>query len=153
LAILFIPLVVAPLVGWLFVPLYHRLRLTSAYEYLELRFDRRLRLCGSLLMGLYVLAWMGTMLYAVGLIVQAAFQLGEAERIVTMIVLGGSTTAYTTLGGYKAAVWTNVLKSAFLATVVLAILILALARIDGGWHSIWRLGRQHDKFAMFDLRF
>src|SRR5262249_58587288 len=86
LAIVFIPLVVAPLVGWLFVPLYHRLRLTSAYEYLELRFDRRLRLCGSLLMGLYLLAWMGTMLYAVGLIVQAAFLLGDAERIVTMMV-------------------------------------------------------------------
>src|SRR5213080_1596524 len=99
LAILFIPLVVAPVAGWLFVPLYHRLRLTSAYEYLERRFDRRLRLSGSLLMGLYVLAWMGTMLYAVGLIVQAAFRLGEAERILTMIVLGGATTVYTTLGG------------------------------------------------------
>jgi SSS family transporter len=137
----------------LFVPLYHRLRLTSAYEYLELRFDRRLRLWGSLLMGLYTLAWMGTMLYAVGLIVQAAFQLGEAERIVTMIVLGGATTAYTTLGGYKAAVWTNVLKSAFLACVVIAILLLAVARIDGGWAGVWRLGLEHDKFAMFDLRF
>src|SRR5437588_7353684 len=108
LAILFIPLVAAPVAGWLFVPLYHRLRLTSAYEYLELRFDRRLRRCGSLLMGLYTLAWMGSMLYAVGLIVQAAFALGEAQRIATMIVLGGATTAYTTLGGYKAAVWTNV---------------------------------------------
>src|SRR5438874_839941 len=53
LAILLIPLVVTPLVGWLFIPLYYRLRLTSAYEYLELRFDRRLRLWGSLLMGLY----------------------------------------------------------------------------------------------------
>src|SRR5947208_1601203 len=44
LAILFIPLFVVPVVAWLFVPLYHRLRLTSAYEYLERRFDRRLRL-------------------------------------------------------------------------------------------------------------
>src|SRR6516165_5129037 len=49
LAILFIPLFAAPLAGWLFVPIYHRLHLTSAYEYLELRFDRRLRLAGSLL--------------------------------------------------------------------------------------------------------
>lgn len=153
LAILFIPLVVAPLVGWLFVPLYHRLKLTSAYEYLELRFDRRLRRCGSFLMGVYLLAWMGSMLYAVGLIVQVALGLGETERIGTMILLGGATTAYTTLGGYKAAVWTNVLKSAFLAAVVVAILCLAVARIDGGWASVFRLGIEQDKFAMFDVRF
>lgn len=153
LAILFIPLVVAPLVGWLFVPLYHRLHLTSAYEYLEWRFDRRLRRCGSLLMALYLLAWMGSMLYAVGLIVQVALGLDETARVVTMILLGGGTTAYTTLGGYKAAVWTNVLKSAFLAGVVVAILFLAVARVDGGWASVYRLGLEHDKFAMFDVRF
>jgi SSS family transporter len=153
LAVLFIPLVAAPVAGWWFVPLYHRLRLTSAYEYLERRFDRRLRLCGSLLMGLYVLAWVGTMLYAVGLIVQAAFQLGETERIVTMVVLGGATTAYTTLGGYKAAVWTNVLKSGLLAMVVVAILVLAVARVDGGLAGVWRTGLAHDRFAMFDMRF
>src|ERR1043165_8703420 len=100
LAILFIPLVVAPLVGWLFVPLYHRLQLTSAYEYLELRFDHRLRRCGSCLMALYLLAWMGSMLYAVGLIVQVALELSEAARIGTMIFLGGGATAYTTVGGY-----------------------------------------------------
>jgi len=56
LAILFIPLFAAPIVGWLFVPIYHRLRLTSAYEYLEQRFDPRLRRAGSLLYGLYVLS-------------------------------------------------------------------------------------------------
>jgi SSS family solute:Na+ symporter len=93
------------------------------------------------------------MLYAVGLIVQAALGLGEVERIVTMILLGGATTAYTTLGGYKAAVWTNVLKSAFLAAVIVAVLILAIARVDGGLATIWRLGMEHDKFAMFDVRF
>ena len=113
LAVLFIPLFVVPVTGWLYVPLYHRLRLTSAYEYLERRFDRRMRRCGSLLFGLYTLGWMGSMLYATGLIVQAALGVGEVERIVTMIVLGSLTAAYTTLGGYKATIWTNDLSIAY----------------------------------------
>jgi Na+/proline symporter len=70
-----------------------------------------------------------------------------------MVVLGAVTAAYTTAGGYKAAVWTNVLKSAVLAGVVLAVLLLAVGRVEGGWASVWRLGREHDKFALFDLRF
>lgn len=153
LAILFIPLFAAPLAGWLFVPLYHRLRLTSAYEYLELRFDRHIRRSGSLLFGLYTLFWMGSMLYATGLIVQAACGLSEAQRLVAMIALGAVTAAYTTMGGYKAAVWTNVVKSAILAGVIVVILLLAIGRVEGGWGSVWTLGREHDKFAMFDVRF
>jgi SSS family solute:Na+ symporter len=153
LAILFIPLFVAPLAGWLFVPLYHRLRLTSAYEYLERRFDRRVRRGGSLLSGLYTLGWMGSMLYATGLIVQAALDFGEAARILTMVVLGTVTAAYTTMGGYKATVWTNVIKSAVLAGVIVGVLLLAIGRVEGGWPAVWSLGWQHDKFAMFDARF
>src|SRR5437588_1595236 len=141
LAILFIPLFAAPLTAWLFVPLFHRLRLTSAYEYLELRFDRRLRRCGSLLYGLYTLGWMGTMLYATSLIVQAALDLDTGERILTMVLLGAVTVIYTTIGGFKAAVWTNVIKAAILAGVIIAVLLLAVTRVEGGWASVWSLGQ------------
>jgi SSS family solute:Na+ symporter len=152
LAILFIPLFAAPIVGWLFVPIYHRLRLTSVYEYLEKRFDRRLRRAGSLLYGLYVLSWMGTMLYATSLIVQAALGLSVGQRILTMMLLGAVTVTYTTVGGFKAAVWTNVIKSAILAFVIIAILLLAVARVEGGLAGVWKVGREHDKFEMFAMQ-
>src|SRR5262249_38930405 len=87
LAILFIPLFAVRLAGWLVVPIYHRLRLTSAYEYLELRFDPLMRKAGSLLFGLYTLFWMGSMLHAVGVVVQAALGLSEWQRVATMVVL------------------------------------------------------------------
>lgn len=153
LAILFIPLFAAPLAGWLFVPIYHRLRLTSAYEYLELRFDRRSRKAASLLFALYLLFWMGGMLHATGLMVQAALELSQTQRVVTMLVLGAVTAAYVTVGGYKATVWTNVVKAAILAGVVVTMLLLAVAKVEGGFASVWRLGREHGKFDMFDMRF
>jgi SSS family transporter len=140
-------------VGWLFVPIYHRLRLTSAYEYLEQRFDRRLRRAGSLLYGLYVLSWMGTMLYATSLIVQAALGLDEGPRVLTMVILGAVTVTYTTVGGFQAAVWTNVFKAAILAAVIVAILLLAVARVEGGLAGVWEAGREHDKFSMFRMEF
>jgi SSS family transporter len=153
LAILFIPLVAAPIVGWLFVPLYHRLRLISAYEYLERRFDRRLRLLGSLLACLYMLGWMGSMLYATGLILQAVLGLSDSGLTWTLVGLGLFTTLYTSVGGFKAVVWTDVFQAVVLFGGMLIVLILALDQIPGGWPTVWRLGTQHGKFQMFDLRF
>jgi len=153
LAILFIPLWVAPVVGWLFVPLYHRLHLTSAYEYLERRFNRPLRLAGSLLYGLYALGWMGSILYAVGVILQPMLGLTNQQMTWTVIALGLFITIYTALGGIEAMVWTDVVRSVVLLGSMTTVLVLALARIDGGWQTVWRLGLQHGKFQMFDLRF
>lgn len=153
LAILFIPLWVAPVVGWLFVPLYHRLHLTSAYEYLERRFNRSLRLAGSLLYGLYALGWMGSILYAVGVILQPMLDLTNQQLTWTVIVLGLVITIYTAMGGIEAMVWTDVVRSVVLVGSMTTVLVLALARIDGGWQTVWRLGMQHGKFQMFDFRF
>ena len=56
-AIISIPFIVVPVIGWIFVPLYHRLGVSSAYEYLDFRFNRPIRLFGSLLFMIYTFAW------------------------------------------------------------------------------------------------
>ena len=75
-AIITIPLLVVPVVGWVFVPLFHRLGVTSAYEYLELRFNRPIRLIGSSLFIIYTFAWMGNLLYAVSHVIEPVLGLG-----------------------------------------------------------------------------
>jgi SSS family solute:Na+ symporter len=152
-AILFIPLVAAPIAGWLFVPIYHRLQLISAYEYLERRFSRRLRLIGSGLSCLYMLCWMGNMLYATGLILQAVLGLTGEQLTATLIVLGLFTTVYTSLGGFQAVVWTDVAQSVVLFGGMTLVLLAAVSRIDGGWTAVWEIGQQHQRFAMFDMDF
>ncbi|QDU95273.1 sodium:solute symporter family transporter [Lignipirellula cremea] len=153
LAILFIPLVGAPLVGWLLIPLYQRLRLTSAYEYLELRFDRRLRLVGSLLASLYALGWMGSMLYATCLILQVVLQLSDWQMFGVLIGVGLFTTVYTTIGGFKAVIWTDVTQALVLSVGMLLVVWLAVARIPGGWSTVWTVGNAHERFNMFDMKF
>uniref|UniRef100_A0A8D8SUM0 Sodium-coupled monocarboxylate transporter 1 n=1 Tax=Cacopsylla melanoneura TaxID=428564 RepID=A0A8D8SUM0_9HEMI len=43
---------VVPLTSWLYLPVFMKLRLTSAYEYLEMRFDYKVRALAS---GLYII--------------------------------------------------------------------------------------------------
>lgn len=149
--ILFIPLVITPILWWIFVPLYIRLGVTSVYEYLEIRFHRGLRRTGTLLFAGYAIGWMGSMLYALGLILQAVTGLNDTQMAWTIVALGLFTVAFTALGGVKAVIWTDVLQSLTLGGSILLVLFLSLGRIDGGWNTVSALAREHNKFQMFDL--
>jgi SSS family transporter len=149
LAILFIPLVVTPIVWCLFLPIYFRLNAISAYEYLERRFHRRLRLIASLLFMFFTVGWMGNLLRAVGVILQAVFDLSQTETVCTLVAIGLFSAVYTVLGGVKAVVWTDALQAVALGGGMLLVLFLAVDKIDGGWERMVDVAQSHDKFDMF----
>ena len=153
LAILFIPLFVSPIVWIWFVPLYHRLRVTSPYEYMELRFNRSVRRLCSALSIVYTIGWMGSMLFAVGVILQAVLDLSPQQLRLTLIGVGLLATLYTAAGGVKAVIWTDVLQAVTLGGGMAVILVMAIAKIDGGGNSVWQMGTTEGKFEMFDMRF
>ncbi|MBN1343951.1 MAG: sodium/solute symporter [Phycisphaerae bacterium] len=150
--ILMIPLLITPLLWWLFVPVYLRLGITSVYEYLEIRFNRPMRLLGTILFACYAVGWMGSMLYAVGLILQAVIGLTPAQLTWTLIGVGMLAVVYTTLGGVRAVIWTDVLQAATLGGGMIAVLILALGQVHGGWDAVVRMGIEHGKFDMLDFK-
>ena len=153
LAILCIPLVVTPLVAWLFVPMYHRLKITSAYEYMEYRFNRSVRRLCSALWLFSQIGWMGNLLFAVGLILQVVLDLSDSQLILSLVMVGLFATLYTALGGVKAVIWTDVLQTVTLGGGMLAVLLITVSRIEGGWSTIWQIAIEHNKFAMFDFQF
>ena len=153
LAILFIPLVVTPIIWCLFLPLYFRLGVISAYEYLERRFHRRLRLIASLLFMFYTVGWMGNLLRAVGVILQAVFDLSQTETAWMLVAVGLFAAVYTALGGVKAVVWTDALQAVALGGGMLLLLFLAVGEIDGGWGRMVDIARNKNKFDMFHTTF
>ncbi len=150
-AILFIPFVITPLLWYIFVPLFLRLRLISVYEYLEIRFSRTMRRTGSLLFAGYAIGWMGSMLYAVGLIIHAIFGLSDAQFMWMLIAVGLFATAYTVLGGFEAVVWTDVLQAATLGGGMVIVLILVVGKVEGGLSTVIDLALANDKFDMISL--
>ncbi|MGA7616719.1 MAG: sodium:solute symporter [Thermoanaerobaculia bacterium] len=86
------------------VPIYHRLKVYTAYEYLEGRFDLKTR---ALAAGLFLVQRglaAGLTIFAPALILSII--LGW-NLYVTNIVIGGLVVIYTALGGTKAVNWTN----------------------------------------------
>ena len=153
LAILCVPLVVTPIVAYVFVPMYHRLKITSAYEYVERRFDRSLRrLCSALWLATEI-GWMGNLLFAVGLIVQVVLGLSDSQLTLALVMVGLFATLYTAVGGVKAVIWTDVLQTVTLGLGMLAVLLLTVTKIEGGWSTFFQVAIEHEKFSMFDFHF
>jgi Na+/proline symporter len=55
------------------------------------------------------------------------------------------------MGGLKAVIWTDVLQAVVLGGAIVAVLLLAVGRIDGGWSAFWQIATEHNKFKMFHL--
>jgi SSS family solute:Na+ symporter len=93
------------------VPFFYRSGVTTAYEYLERRFDARTRTLTSLLFlfsrGLAV----GVTLYAPSLVLSVI--LGWSEPA-TILLMGGSTIVYVMYGGNKSVIWTDVAQMAII---------------------------------------
>ena len=152
LVILGIPLIITPLLWFFWVPMYARLRVSSGYQYLRMRFGPVVQRVGSLLYCGYALGWMGAMLYAIALTLQGVMELNDTQYFWTLVGLGTFATAYTAVGGLRAVVWTDVLQTITLGGAVIVALLLAVSRIEGGFSGLWRLGSEHGRFTMFHLQ-
>ncbi|MBN2450748.1 MAG: sodium/solute symporter [Lentisphaeria bacterium] len=137
-----------PVVSRVFMPFYHSMQVYSAYEYLEKRFDVRVRCLASGLFILWRIVWMSTAVYAPSLALWAATG-GQIPLIPTIILLGLLATAYTMLGGMKAVIWTDVVQFCVLFGGMVLAIGFIIARIDGGIAAIWQNAVQEGKTNLF----
>jgi SSS family transporter len=133
--------------GFLVLPLFYRLEVYTAYEYLELRFDRRTRLLAAGLFLLLKLFYTGVAIYAPALVVA---EMTGWPLLWIVLGVGGLTTLYTTMGGIRAVIWTDALQMVVLTAGIILALWLAVTRVDGGFSGIISTAMQAGKLRFFD---
>jgi SSS family transporter len=69
------------------------------------------------------------------------------------LIMGIATTTYTTLGGMRAVIWTDVIQFSFLLSGVLAISWLSISRIPGGLHAVLVVAGQAGHLRLFNFSF
>ncbi|HBL45277.1 sodium/solute symporter [Gimesia sp.] len=119
----------APLVLWVFIPVYARLKCQTAYEYLERRYHVSVR---SLASGLFIflrIGWMASATYAASVVLANVMQV---DQITVIVVLGVVSIFYTMLGGLRAVMWTDVLQFFIFSLTILLTLGLILNQTEGG---------------------
>ncbi|XP_076030250.1 sodium-coupled monocarboxylate transporter 2-like isoform X2 [Oratosquilla oratoria] len=136
------------LVTQLFLPVIYPLQLVSVYEYLQLRFESSLlRRCASMTQIMNTLFYLGMCLYA------PCLTLSTVTRIPTWAAIfanGILCTAYVTVGGVRAVVYTDVLQTSlmFLGTVVV---VWKLSTDFIGLDEVWAISEKGQRIDFFNL--
>src|SRR5688572_24193302 len=87
------------------VPYFHRANEFTAYEYLEKRFDVKVRTLTSFFFLVSRVVGVGTIISAPAIVLSIVF---GWSLIATIFAIGMSTTIYTVFGGVQAVTWTDV---------------------------------------------
>ena len=135
--------------GWVFVPLYDRMRVFTMPEFLELRFSRASRNVLSLLtIASLVLTKIAVTIYAGDVVVRTLLGIDHVtvlgSRIdifwVIALTLALTTGLYTALGGLRVIMYTAVLQAPVLVLGSVCILYAGLDALGhgslvAGWHA------------------
>lgn len=142
-------LIVAPVIVLLLLPAFHRLNITTAYEYLESRFNLFARLMGSLSFLIFQFGRIAIVLFLPSI----ALSVVTGINIYLCIVLMASLSIiYTVLGGIEAVVWTDVLQVFVLVGGALISFFVMMSEIDGGFGAFVEIASADAKFKAFDFR-
>ena len=134
------PLIVL-IVGWRMIPYIMKMRVTTAYEILERRFGLSVRLLGAVLFLSLRLLWMATIIQVTAsrvLIPLMGWDVRWTPAVCAM--LGVVTVIYTSMGGLRAVVFTDVVQTFILlggATLTLVLITRDFGGVDGWWPKQW----------------
>uniref|UniRef100_A0A0B7BIN6 Sodium-coupled monocarboxylate transporter 1 n=1 Tax=Arion vulgaris TaxID=1028688 RepID=A0A0B7BIN6_9EUPU len=138
------------LAALLFVPLLFPLKITSVFEYLELRFkSRNARLLGTFLMVISQVLYAGLATFAPSTAFEAVTGFPSWA---TILISGAVATFYTSIGGMKAVIWTDVFQAFVMVAGMLAIVIQGIISV-GGISRVWEINEKWGRINFFNFDF
>ncbi|XP_075969576.1 sodium-coupled monocarboxylate transporter 1-like [Anticarsia gemmatalis] len=134
---------VVPIASHLYLPVFMRLRLTSCYEYLEVRFCKSIRVYASALYMMQMILYTAVAVYAPALALSDVTGLNTYLAVSLVYVV---CIFYASQGGMKAVIMTDSFQSAVLIGSLAVVLAMSSALVGGFdivWEHAWRTNRLH----------
>jgi len=142
-------LLVSPVIKY-YLPFFRRLNVVTAYEYLEKRFNYKVRFLASSLFMVFMLARVALTLFLPSL---ALTTVTGIDIYLCIVLMGVITLAYCTMGGVEAVVWSDVIQGVILVGGALFAVIFLVMNVEGGFSNMLTISIEDDKFKMFDFSF
>lgn len=134
------------LVSYIFIRPYYEYKVFSIYEYLTARFGVGTKNAASAVFMFTRVLASGARLYVAAIALALAYEMirgvrpGQRETLLiyvaATVVIVILTAIYTTLGGIKAVIWTDLIQASIMIGSALVALGLLYWAIPGGWKEI-----------------
>jgi solute carrier family 5 (sodium-dependent multivitamin transporter), member 6 len=135
-----------------FIPIFHRLKVYTAYEYLESRFDSKVRIFTAILFLVSRGLATGISIYAPSIILSTIF---GWDITVTNIIMGGIVLTYTVIGGTKAISYTHLQQMVFVtfAMFFAGYMVVKLLPGDISTLDALKIAGKSNRLNIIDLEF
>ena len=134
-------------VRW-FLPFFHDGGWTSAYEYLERRFNLACRMFASAAFILFMISLTAIVAYLPAVALSAVSGL---DVNLSIVVVMAAAVVYTALGGMEALAWADFAQTLLIFITMFAVVGAICLGTDGGLCGVFSLAAEHGKLNAFDL--
>jgi len=135
-----------------FVPIFHRLKVYTAYEFLEQRFNLKTRTLTSILFLVQRGLSTGITIYAPSIILSTIL---DINTVYTTLFIGGLVIFYTVYGGTKAVSYTQLLQMSiiFLGMFFAGVIVVSLLPHGVGFTHAIKLAGKMGRMNVIDWKF
>ena len=142
-------LIALPVIKY-YLPFFRNLKVASAYQYLELRFNALTRLLASGLFITFMVARTALVLFLPSLALSAVTGISME---ISIVLMGIVTIIYCTMGGVEAVIWGDVIQGLLLVGGAIFSCFYLWGNTDGGFSGAWQIALDNDKMRLFDWSF
>ena len=130
------------------LPLFYKLKLTSLYQYFDKRFATNHVRCFMVVVGIsFNMAYVGIVLLGPAMVFQPLFGIPEWAIIVIICVF---TVLYTSVGGIKAVIWTDVFQACVMLCGLISVLVIGTS-LSGGSSEVVKIASEYNRSTVNDF--
>lgn len=137
-----------PVVINFYLPLFRKLKVASAYEYLEERFSGSVRYLASAFFCLFMFTRIAIVLFLPSLALNAVTGI---NIYLCILLMGVVTIIYCTMGGIEAVVWGDVVQGILLVGGALLSFVWIVGGIKGGFGEFVSVAVEQSKFQVLNM--
>lgn len=138
-------------IAWILLPLYYKLKLTSIYSYLEMRFGQNSEKTGASFFIISRLIGSALRMYLVVFVLyEFVFKTFGIPFFVPAIIFVALILIYTFKGGIKTVVWTDTLQTTFLILAAVLTVVFLLKKLDMSIFEVLSLSAEKGITKVFE---